>query len=236
MITPPRVAPTPLRIVALHGVPTAPALWEGLAAPVVAPGFRGLTTDADREDWSLDGFVAEILPFLTPETVLVGHDLGGVVAAMAALRVPLRGVVLTGTALGPYWSAVRLTARWPFEPYFYQRYAGRRFLAGSVSPNRSAEVLARFPPVPDLPARMAQLAREMRPPACLAQRLAEKVPVHLVWGRRDRWYPQWVPRAIARATGAKIDWIEAGHLCMWEEPAAFLSAVRGWAEHPARPG
>jgi pimeloyl-ACP methyl ester carboxylesterase len=213
-----------VRIVALHGVPTSPRLWERLPIPVVAPALHGVAT-AGRASWSLDSFVADLLPILTPETVLVGHDLGGVVAAMAALRVRVREVILTGTALGPYWAMVRATAIPPLDRYFYRRYGGRRFLAGSVSGGRVAEVLTAFPGAPDLPERMRILARHMRPPPDLARELGRRVPVRLVWGRRDRWYPPVVARALARATGAEIRWIEAGHLAMWEEPEAFAAAL-----------
>lgn len=214
-----------MRIVAIHGLPTAPALWAGLPLPVVAPALRGVATPEARDGWDLPGFVAEIRPLLTPDTVLVGHDLGGVVAAMAALDAPLRALVLTGTALGPYWAAVRATARAPLHRYFYERHGGRRFLTGAVSSARAAEVLAAFPPVPELSARMRAIAREMRPPPRLAARLRGRVPVHLVWGRSDRWYPPPVARAVARGLGAEITWVEEGHLCMWEHPDAYAAAL-----------
>ncbi len=214
-----------MRIVALHGVPTSPVLWSRLSMPVEAPALRGLATDEDRADWSLDGFVDEVMPLLDADTVLVGHDLGGVVAAMATLRVRVRRLVLTGTALGPYWAPVRLTARAPLHRYFYDRYGGRRFLTGAVSPDRVDEVLAAFPPVPDVSARMRTLARAMRPPPGLAKAVGARVPVSLVWGRADRWYPPAVARAVARGAGAEIAWVEGGHLCMWEEGEAFSRAL-----------
>jgi pimeloyl-ACP methyl ester carboxylesterase len=214
------------RIVALHGVPTSPALWGRVPLAVVAPAIRGLATAEPRAEWSLDGLVDEVLPLLTPETVLLGHDLGGVIAAMAAVRTPVRAVVLSGTALGLYWAAVRLTARTPLDRYFYTRFGGRRFLAGSVAPSHSAAVLGAFPPVPDLPARMRAIARAMRPPPGLARALGAATQVHLVWGRHDRWYPPLVARAIARATGGTLAFVEAGHLCMWEAPEGYAAAVR----------
>lgn len=214
-----------LRVVALHGVPTSPALWGRLPFPVIAPAFGGVGTIEDRADWSLEGFVEEVLPLLDRDTVLIGHDLGGVVAAMAALRVRVKRLILTGTALGPYWGPVRLTARAPLHRYFYDRYGGRRFLLGGVGPDSAAAVLAAFPPVPDVAARMRALAREMRPPPGLAQAVGARVPVSLVWGRTDRWYPPWVARAVARGTGASITWVEGGHLCMWERPEAYWRGV-----------
>ncbi|MDP2305376.1 MAG: alpha/beta hydrolase [Pseudomonadota bacterium] len=216
-----------IRIVALHGVPTSPALWGRLPLAIEAPALLGLATPNDRPDWSLDSFVAEVLPLLDADTVLIGHDLGGVIAAMAALRVRVRRLVLTGTALGAYWAPVRLTARAPLHLYFYDRYGGRRFLTGGVAPARADDVLAAFPPVPDVSARMRAMAREMRPPPGLARAAAARVPVSLVWGRDDRWYPPWVARAVARGTGATITWVPGGHLCMWEAPEAYARGLEG---------
>lgn len=212
------------RVVAVHGLPTGPALWARLPFPVVAPALRGLATPGPRDDWGLDGFVEELLPLLDADTVLVGHDLGGVVAAMAATRVPVRELVLTGTALGPYWAPVRATA-WPvLSRYFYERHGGRRFLAGAVSEALRDEVLAAFPPVPDLPARMRAVAARMTPPPGLARAL-RRVRVRLLWGAHDRWYPPVVARAVARGTGGRLTWVAGGHLCMWEEPRAYARAL-----------
>ncbi|MFN7144253.1 MAG: alpha/beta fold hydrolase [Myxococcota bacterium] len=215
-----------MRVVALHGLPTSPGVWARLPSPVEAPALRGVATPEARADWTLEGFVREVLPLLDADTVLVGHDLGGVVAAMAAVRTRVRMLVLTGTALGPYWAPVRLTARAPFHRYFYERHAGRKFLAGAVSAARRDEVLAAFSPVPDLAGRMRAIAREMRPPPGLARAVRERVPTRLVWGRADRWYPPPVARAVARGVGGDIAWVDGGHLCMWENPAGFAAALR----------
>lgn len=200
-------------LLCLHGVPTSPALWERLGLPHVAPMLSG----------ELEHQVRAVVPLVTPDTVLVGHDMGGVVAAMAALRVRPRRVVLSGTALGPYWAMVRATA-WPgLWRGFYQRHAGKRFVAGAVSPALAKEALAAFPGAD--PLEMRTIARSMRPPAGLASQLAARVPVSLVWGRHDRWYPPTVARAVARGTGAEITWIEAGHFAMWEAPEAYAAAL-----------
>ncbi|MFZ5478032.1 MAG: alpha/beta fold hydrolase [Myxococcota bacterium] len=202
-------------LLAIHGLPTSPALWSRLPFPVDAPLLPGVDTD---EPFSLDALVAHLRPRVRGDTVLVGHDLGGVVAAMLGAETGAP-VVLTGTALGPYWAMVRATARWPLHRYFYERHAGRKFLAGSVSPARAAEAMAAFSPVP--PARMRAIARAMRPPAI--PRLRD---VRLVWGRDDRWYPPFVARALARRFRVPVTWVPGGHLCPWEHPDAFAAALR----------
>lgn len=213
------------RVVALHGVPTSPRLWERLPIDVERPALRGVATVDGRDDWSLQGFVEEVLPLLDADTTLVGHDLGGVIAAMAALDRPVRRLVLCGTALGPYWALVRATTIAPFHRYFYERHAGRRFLKGSVSPPLRDAVLAAFPPVPELPARMRAIARHMRPPERLAARVSTRTRITLIWGRDDRWYPLALARALARALSAELRVVPGGHLAMWEEPEAWARAL-----------
>lgn len=199
-------------ILALHGLPTSPEIWSRL--DVAAPALHGALADQ----------VASVLPLVDADTVLIGHDMGGVVAAMVALTVRPRALVLTGTALGPYWAMVRATA-WPgLQRYFYARHGGRKFVAGAVSAGLREEALRTFPGAD--PAMMRALAASMRPPPDLARRVAARVPVHLIWGRHDRWYPPVVARAIARATGARVEWIDAGHFAMWEAPEAFTAALR----------
>lgn len=221
-------------IVAIHGVPLGPRSFARLTTPVRAVALRGLTTVEDRPSWSLRSFVDEV--DVGPDDILLGQDLGGVVAAMIALARPVRGVILTGTALGPYWAMVRATAAPPLRPFFYERFAGRRFLAGGVGPDARDRFVAEAEPdlavVPDLAGRMARLAAEMRPPPGLGRRLAIAAPVALVWGERDRWYPPPIARAVARACRAPLTWVEAGHYAAWEAPADFdaaiAQAVAGW--------
>ena len=164
-----------------------------------------------------------MLPMVGPETVIVGHDMGGVVAAIVALAARPLGVVLSGTALGPYWTAVRATA-WPgFWRYFYAHHAGTHFVAGAVASSRRAEALAAFPGAE--PEEMRAVARSMRPPPSLAQRLGAATAVELIWGRRDRWYPPLIARRLQAATGAPLAWVDGGHFSMWEAPEPFTAAL-----------
>ncbi len=192
----------------------------------MAPALRGIATLDAPETWDIERYVAELAPLVDRDTVLWGQDFGGVVAATLASRVPVRRLVLTGTALGPYWAAVRLTTLPGLRRYFFHTWAGRRFLAGAVVHSPPEEVLRVFDParIPDLGRRMEAMARVLRPAPDLARRL-RGVEVRLVWGRRDAWYPPPVARAVARGVAAPITWIDAGHLAMWERPEACLRAA-----------
>ena len=209
-------------ILAVHGLPTSPALWARLPFAVDAPWLRGVDDDAA---FSIARLAAELAERVDDTTVLLGHDLGGPVAAAIASLRRVRALVLTGTALGPYWWMVRATAMPLVHRYFYERHGGRKFLRGSVSPGLQDQVVEAFPPVP--PARMRAIAMEMRQPAP-----AIDCPVHLVWGREDRWYPPWVAHALSRRFRSPIRWVDGGHLCMWENPGGFAAALSSALEPP----
>ena len=71
--------------------------------PVRTLDFQGVQNEQSRQSWQLDAFVDEVLPHYDNSTILIGHDLGGVVGAMSAVKQPPKAVVLTGTALGKWW-------------------------------------------------------------------------------------------------------------------------------------
>lgn len=214
-----------MRIVAVHGVPVGPLTWSRLRTPMETPALG----DGDLAAWT-----RAIGARCDAGTLLVGHDLGGLIAASVAASQPVAGVVLTGTALGPYWDAVRWTS-WPLvRRYFYDRHAGRKFVArgvgGAARPRWTAEVEATLPP--DLAERMCRIAAGIRPPTGLARRL-RGTRVWVVNGRDDPWYPPIVARAVARGTGGTLVTVPGGHWCMWEEPAAFDAVLREIAIAPA---
>jgi len=222
-----------MKWLALHGVPAGPQTWERLNLPLRAHRFQGIASDVPRADWSLESFVDEILPLVDRNTVLLGHDLGGVVAAMCAIETPVRAVVLTGTALGPWWIWTRM-ATWPgLRLFFYRRYGGSLFLKKGVTPASQSAFTASFASaleIPNLSDRMLALAQCMKPPPRLAFKLRSRCPVHIVWGQADVWYPPIVARGISRSTRSPIHWVEGGHYCMWENPAEFEAALRSIEE------
>lgn len=206
-----------VHLLALHGVPTSPALWAKVPLPLDTPRLFG----------DLQAQVAQVIPMMSRHTVVIGHDMGGVVAAMATVAAVARGVtpqgvVLCGTALGPYWDLMQLTT-WPgCWRYFYARHAGKKFVAGAVAPALRDEALRTFPGAD--PLEMRAIARSMVPPSGLAGRLGAVVPVRLLWGDQDRWYPRVVAEAVARGTGGTLSYVRGGHFVMWENPAEWARA------------
>jgi pimeloyl-ACP methyl ester carboxylesterase len=212
-----------LRLVALHGLPTSPRLWERLVLPsdwvLSCPSVRGLGPEGTDAGWSLEACVQQLRSQTESADVILGHDLGGVVAAMVAK--PGQTLVLSGTALGCYWWAIRGTAMPLLHRWFYQRYGGRRFLSQGSLPEHEESLLAAFGDHgPGWSDRMRRIARAMKPPAGLAQGL-RACNVHLVWGTRDPWYPAVVAHSVQRGTGGQLHWLPCGHFAPWEDPEGF---------------
>ncbi|MEE2750617.1 MAG: alpha/beta hydrolase [Myxococcota bacterium] len=216
-----------LRVTALHGLPTSPRLFERLALgpgwEVQVPQLEGLIPGEVEPNWSLASCAESVREEVREADLIVGHDLGGVLAAM--LAAPGQQVVLSGTALGWYWAAIRFTA-WPgLRTLFYRKYAGSRFLSRGCLPEHVDSLLAAFESTEvDWSTQMEGIARGMKPPARLSQRLRH-CDVHLVWGRLDPWYPPVIARKIQRDTGARLHWLECGHFAPWEDPVGFQQAL-----------
>ena len=175
-----------MHVLAFHGLPTSPRLWERLNLPegwsLDAPGMPGLGPEGTPPDWNLRDCAEALRPHVTGEELLVGHDLGGVLAAMLAQ--PGQSLVLSGTALGMYWAGIRLISRPPLQNYFFQRHEGRHFLSRGSLPEHSPSLLEAFGDHGDnWGDRMRTIARGMRPPFALALRL-RSCAVRLAWGRK----------------------------------------------------
>ena len=210
----------------LPGVPLGPHVCSKLQTPMEHHRFRGLHDHNPRSQWSVASFSKEVHDIIRSKIVL-GQDYGGLVGATASLDVPIRALVLTGTALGPWWYPTRLSALPILERFFYRRFGGTLFAKKGVSKQNQETFLTHFTQelsLPDLPERMRKTALALRPPKGLANNIT--APLFLVWGKQDSWYPPIVAHAISRATGAPIYWIDGGHYCMWESPQQFDAALQ----------
>jgi pimeloyl-ACP methyl ester carboxylesterase len=234
-------------VLAIHGLPTHPGLWAHVALPMQRAPLRGLVsgTGALPDPLCLDAWLDDLRAQVTPDTVLLGHDLGGVIAALLAAERPVRSLVLSGTSLDPwYWALVRASAVPGARRYFYDRYAGRRFLTGGMSVGLQRAALATFlaDAPPDYADRMCRVAAAMRIGPGLIRRLVDKcVDVSLIWGRFDPWYPVAVAARLSMRLSARLEVVDAGHLAPWEQPSAYTRALtrclerrRALGDGPAR--
>ena len=212
---------------AFPGIPAGSGAWEKL--PVRTLDFSGIQDNETRKSWGLDSFVDEVLPHYDNNTILVGHDLGGVVAAMSAVQKRPRAVVLTGTALGNWWFWTRLSAAPLLNRFFYHTFKGNLF----VKVGGGQSTLHRFSNQPHFhdPSKMMTLAKHMKPPKNLALELATNCPVYLIWGRKEVFYPGFIAKRLSKALNAPLFWNDGGHYCMWTNADQFYANILSVEHH-----
>ncbi|MEC7985639.1 MAG: alpha/beta hydrolase [Myxococcota bacterium] len=211
--------------ITLPGVPLGARAFDRLQTEMSCHRFIGLSTSQYRDDWGLDSFVEEVSETVASRMVL-GHDFGGLIGAIASLRVSMKALVLTGSALGHWWCMTRWSALPGLHYFFYRAFQGQLFAQRGLSQRHRVHFerdFAGYLSLPNLSERMRRTAQNIYPPKRLAQQLT--VPLFLIWGKNDPWYPPVVARRISKATGAPIYWIDGGHYCMWESPAEFDRAL-----------
>ena len=206
---------------ALPGIPAGSGAWENL--PVRTLDFQGVQNEQSRRSWQLNSFVDEVLPHYDSDTILVGHDLGGVVAAMSAVKQSPKAVVLTGTSLGNWWFWTRLSAAPILNRFFYHTFKGNLFvrIGGGKS---TGQRFANQPHFHD-PSKMMILAKHMKPPKNLVSRLKAVCPVYIIWGRQEVFYPGFLAKSLSRNLETPLYWNEGGHYCMWTHSEMFLDSM-----------
>lgn len=104
-------------VVFIHGVPTGPELWRRVLPQVAGArrlawemvGYAGSIPEGAGRDMSVAGQAGHLLAWLDAlgieRAVLVGHDLGGGVAQIAAMQAPARcaGLVLVNSIAYESW-------------------------------------------------------------------------------------------------------------------------------------
>lgn len=242
-------------VVFIHGIPTSPALWRhviphlpnarclafemvgyGQSIPAGRNHPMGLSDQADHLLGWLDAIDVH-------RAVLVGHDLGGGVAQIAAARAPDRcaGLVLTNAVSRDSWpipsvrmlrATHRLSSRLP--DVAIDAVLGLLMARGHDVRDRVRESFhAHRQPYHDHDG-MAALARQTAAlDAADTMQVADElpgldVPARVVWGAADQFQRVSYGRRLARDLGATMTEIEgARHFVPEDHPIEIVEAVRG---------
>ncbi len=198
-------------VVFIHGIGASVYAWRHALPPVVAAGYRVIAFDnrgfGFSEKPSPGGYhnadyarlVVALLDSLgIASAVLVGHSMGGAIAAEVALAHPdrVRGMVLIDAAgFGTRWPVVLKIARWPFIGAVATAFRGRwitgRILRSAFAdPSKvtEADVDQYYAPVPDpnYGRALRGVLREFSFDS-LGGRLARvQAPTLILWGDTDR--------------------------------------------------
>jgi len=200
-------------VVFIHGFGASMYGWRYQLPVVVAAGYRVVVIDNRGfgfSDKPAHGYtnaayahlVVSLLDSLgIASAVLVGHSMGGAIAAEVALAHPdrVRGMVLIDAAgYGVRWPGVLKVAHWPFvgaiATSFRSRWVTGRILRSTFAdPSRvtEADVDQYYAPVPD-PAygrALRGVLREFRFDSLGGRLDRVQAPTLILWGDMDRWIP-----------------------------------------------
>ncbi len=245
-------------VVYVHGIPTSPRLWRHVIPQVENArslawemvGYGGSIEEGRDRDISV-GKQADYLADWMREigldgAVLVGHDLGGGVAQILAVRHPelVRGLVLTNAISYDSWpipqvkilrAAAPLVERLPdevfrfiYKSFMFQGHNNRQQADGAVSEH--------FPyyEAADGAAAFVRQVRSLNVQDTLA--VSDRipgldVPARIVWGAADQFQKIGYGYRLAYELGAPLDRIEAGkHFTPEDFPGPVAAAVNSVVE------
>lgn len=253
-------------IVLLHGIPTGAELWRDVLAPLAAAGHRALApdlpgygatrlgTDADHSLTGAADLLAHWLEELGPPAWLVGHDAGGAVAQLLAVRHPavVSRLTLVNSIADTSWPAprarvgvlaaraglVRRAARLRLVPNPWVRHAVRRAFADpAVAAAVDQDRLVWDGKFSDPDGRVAferHLAALSSRDTDLAARdlPAVRCPSQLVWGMEDPYQPWQVAgrRLHELLPGASVTQLDdCGHFPPLECPDRLVRSMLEWS-------
>ena len=231
-------------VIFIHGLGASMYAWRKNLAPVLAAGYRVVAFDNlgfGSSDKPAHGYTnadyAHLLVTLmdslrVSDAALVGHSMGGAVAAEVALQSPKRVSALAlidAAGLGTREPMLFRVARWPVLGPALLSFRGRglveRLLKSTYAdPSKvsDADVDQYFAPVADRDyARALRGAlREFRFDALDGRLGAIAVPTLVLWGEEDRWIPIAAGRAMATQLprSAFLSVRHAGHSVQEEAP------------------
>jgi pimeloyl-ACP methyl ester carboxylesterase len=250
-------------VVLVHGIPTSPALWrhvvprlEGcrcLAWEMV--GYGASIPQGDGRDISVAAQAGYLLRWMAhlglEPAVLAGHDLGGGVVQIAAVRerARCRGLFLTNTIAYESWpipsvsatAATGAVARHMPTPAF--REFLRLFLRrGHVTSEAADESFAQHWPHYEAHGAAEAFVRQVQSLDNADTRAIEAelpglgLPARLAWGEADQFQKIEYGERLARDLGAPLRRIEAGrHFTPQDFPEIVAAEIGVLAAEAGKP-
>ena len=231
-------------VVLLHGLGASMYAWRKNVGAMAAAGFRVIAFDnrgfglSDKPAVAYDNAayarlaIALLDSLGISDVVLVGHSMGGAIAAEVAIEYPqrVRGLVLVGSAgLGAREPLLFRVARWPVLGPAVLAFRGRGFTARLLKATYFDPSKVTESDVDQYYAPVAQPAYGRALRAVLRQfhfdgldgRLDKiEAPTVVLWGEEDRWVPLGLGRALAAGItrSAFVSVPHAGHSVQEEAP------------------
>lgn len=248
-------------VVFLHGIPTSPALWRHVVPLVEGArclafefvGYGESIPEGRDRDISVAQQASYLLGWLDAlgidHALYAGHDLGGGVAQIAAVRQPERcaGLLLTNAVsydswpipsvvamqkLGPGLHTIPDMALKPFLANFYRR--------GHDDPARAREALDCYWPAYarhggfDAYARQVRSLRTRDTMDVSDQLPRLRVPARIVWGAADQFQKVRYGERLAWDLNADLHRIDRGkHWVPEDHPEAIADALRSLLDEVA---
>jgi pimeloyl-ACP methyl ester carboxylesterase len=206
-------------VVFIHGFGASLYSWRNTLAPVLAAGYRVIAFDnrgfgfSDKPAPKVGGqklytnaayahLVVALLDSLNlTSAVIVGHSMGGAIAAEVALAYPdrVRGLVLIDAAgVGVRWPGALKVGRWPGAGGVAAALRGRwmtervlRSTYGDPSKVTEEDVDQYYAPVgePGYSRALRGVLREFRFDTLVGRLRVVAAPTLVLWGGADRWIP-----------------------------------------------
>ena len=231
-------------VVFLHGLGASMYAWRKNLPAVVAAGFRVIAFDnrgfglSDKPSGPYDNAayarlaIALMDSLRVSDAALVGHSMGGAIAAEVAIEYPqrVRGLILVGSAgLGTREPLLFRVARWPVLGSAVVALRGRGLTARLLrstyfDPSKvtEADVDQYYAPValPGYGRALRAALRQFQFDGLEGRLNRIAAPTVVLWGEEDRWVPLGVGRALASGItrSAFLSVPRAGHSVQEESP------------------
>lgn len=244
-------------VVLVHGLAASLYSWRYTVPALAQAGYRVVAFDNlgfGYSDKPAHGYTnAEYVGLLTglmdslgiSDAVLVGHSMGGAIAAEVALAHPERvtGLVLVDAAgYGVRWPFMLRVARWPLVGAIVDRFRGRGATARILrriyaDPSRvtAQDVDQYYAPMaePGAGRALRGVFREYGFDTLRGRFDSVAVPTLVMWGSEDRLIPPTVGQAVVSQLqrGAFVLVPGAGHALPEEAPEPFNRTLLAFLQH-----